>query len=135
MPMMSLLPLPASPGGHALSPPFPPKKTSLNPSSQLGHAATACPSHPPAPPSHTLTHALTHQHTHTHTTRTLRSVVVNALPDVREYEMALLANLQPDTVEEALALVPWLADGRFPPHQHADLQDVLEQIVTLKQTQ
>jgi hypothetical protein len=49
--------------------------------------------------------------------------------------MALLANLTPETAEEATALVPSLGDGRFVDERRSLLQSVLDEIATLKELQ
>ncbi|KAF6251777.1 HRDC-like protein [Scenedesmus sp. NREL 46B-D3] len=68
---------------------------------------------------------------HSRTVEQLRETVQRAQID--EFEMALLANLTPETADEALSIVPSLQD-RFADNKE-QLQDVLNEIVTLKQLQ
>ncbi|KAF8067144.1 Polr2d [Scenedesmus sp. PABB004] len=60
----------------------------------------------------------------------VREVVQGAA--IHEFEMALLANLVPETAEDAMALVPSLNDARFADNPAA-LQNVLDEIITLKE--
>lgn len=46
--------------------------------------------------------------------------------NLKKYELAALVNLAPETVEEAVTLIPSLKDGRF---EEADVENILNEMI------